>query len=447
MTITKALTDEQREEVLRLYKEAKTSEDSLEEFGGKDAQHWKKDSKMLKIMDYAWRNSGKLPGSDQRVGIEDLFKKDRDVTHKMRDSFSTDHPLLIPRVISNMAREAIEPQLVLTPLLSRITHNAGTRVVFPAWGALRASDIAEGAEYPEQSLELAGEVTAVIGKSGVAVKVTEEQIRYNQFDLLAMHVRAAGRALARHKEQKVANLILNNGTTLMDNNSAGVKSTTGRSADGSYNGTLTLDDLYFAHATMVDTGFTPNTLIMHPFAWQIFAQEGIARAFGFINGMNSLMWQTPQGQPGNASPWRMGELNQNTYTSSPQNIASTFTNVPSIFPTMYNIIISPFMHYDATNSLTDIVMCDVAELGILVVDEEVTTDQWTDVARDIEKIKFRERYGLAIQNDGKAVGLIKGVKIAKSFDFSDKISTNIDLTGLGDALTGDPDFSNDLGLD
>ncbi len=222
-------------------------------------------------------------------------------------------------------------------------------------------------------------------------------------------------------------------------------------ADATYNGTLTLDDLFWCYAKMVDSGFTPNALIMHPFAWQIFNSEAISRAFGFANGVNPLLWQTPKGSPGNANPWRMGRLNQETYVSSPENIATTFTNVPSIFPTNFRIIVSPYMNYTADAGIgntgrTDVVFCDLNELGVLVVDEEVTSEEWDDPARDIRKIKFRERYATAVLNAGKGIGLIKDVNTARSYDFSDKLNVTLpqatsDITGL---LTGNPTYMADV---
>jgi HK97 family phage major capsid protein len=402
---------------------------------------WRKDAQRLETMQNIWKNNGYVKGTNKRVTIQELVKKDKEITAQMQDNFSTDHPLLIPRVISNMAREAVEPNLVLTPLLATIQHSAGTRLVFPSWGAIHAADIGEGEEYPERSLELAGNVECIIGKSGVAIKCTAEMLRYSQFDVLNMHIRAAGRALARWKEKKVADMITTEGVTLIDNTSTSYKSTTGRDAAGAYNGTLSLDDLFYAYAQMINSGFTPNTLIMNPFAWQIFANEGIARAFGFINGMNPLMWQTAQGSPGAAPQWRAGggAMNGTTYVSSPQQLASTFTRVPSIFPTNFNIIISPYMEYDTSDATTTVALCDVNELGIMVVDEGVVTDQWEDLARDITKIKFRERYGVASMNGGKGIGLLKGIKVARSFDFSDQIS--LSLTGLTNGLTGDASYS------
>ena len=407
-------------------------------------RHLLQDQKRLEALNQAWRNNGRVPGCKERLSLKDLMEKDVAYTKTMRDNFSTDHPLLIPRVISNIAKEAIEPALVLTPLLQRVNFTAGTQVVFPAWGAITAADIPEGGEYPERSLELGGTVTATIGKSGVAVKVTEEMVRYSQFDVMGAHFRAAGRALARWKERKVVDMILQNGTYMMYGDSTtnnAVRRSTGRNAGGAYNGTLTLDDLFWCYSYMVNRGFTPNTIIMHPFGWKIFAQEGIARAFGFINGVNPLMWQAPKGSPGNAPQWRGPGLNNNTYVSSPQQLATTFTNVPSIFPTNFNIIVTPFMPFtgDVTGaaSYTTIVFCDVNELGVLVVDEDVKTEEWNDPARDIMKVKFRERYGLALMNEGRAVGILENIVLARSFDFADNIVLSFGTGDLANQLTGD----------
>ena len=432
-------TEDQKKVAVALYKKLKDEVDSevskrVGSFKGEDefidaSEDTKislKDRKRLEQMTKLWKNNGFVDGAKERIKMEDLFRKDIELTSQMRDNFSTDHPLLLPRTISTIAREAIEPNLVLTGLLQRISFSSGTRIVFPSWGgAMQAADLAEGEEYPEGSMELAGQVEATIGKSGIALKVTEETIRYSLYDVVSMQVRAAGRAMARLKEKKAADLITADyGTTVIDNTSAAYRSSTGRDAAGAYNGTLTLDDLFAAYAIMTERGFTPNTLIMHPFAWQIFAQEGIARAFGFHNGLSPLMWQMPQGQPGNSPGWRAGGLNQNTYVSQPQQLATTFTNVPSPFPTTFRIVVSPYMPYSATTLRTDIVLCDSNELGLLVVDEELTTDEWTDPARDIKKIKMRERYGLAVMNDGRGIGLMKGIRVGKSFDFADKIFIN-----------------------
>lgn len=455
--ISKAFDAEQTEVILGLHKEIDSraevkAKEILSGMGLKEEdlslskrdKNLVADNKRLDGLMKAWKNNGYVDGCKDRLSVADMLQKDLTFTKQMRDAFSTDHPLLVPRVVSNIAREAIEPNLVLTPLLSRINYQAGTQVVFPSWGAIAAADIAEGAEYPERSLELSGTVTCTIGKSGVALKITEEMVRYSQFDIMSMHIRAAGRAMARWKEQKVANLIIDNGSVIMyGTNSSGAttRRSTGRDGRGAWNGTLTLDDLFYCYATMVNAGFTPNTLIMHPFAWKIFAQEGIARAFGFINGMNPLMWQTAKGSVGSAPSWRGPQLNNSTYVSSPQQLATTFTNVPSIFPTNFNIIVSPYMPFTGTGtdntSYTSIVFCDINELGVLVADEELRTEEWNDPSKDIMKIKFRERYGLAVMNEGRGIGILENIVIARSYDFSDKIALSFGTGDLTNFITGD----------
>ena len=398
--------------------------------GSKSDRLWTKDSQKLDNAVKLWKNDGSLSGIREKVSFEELVKLDSEHTKEMRDNFSSDHPLLIPRVISEVVKEAIEPNVVLTPLLQRINYSHGTQLTFPAMGAIAAADIPEGGEYPERSLDFAGQVVATIGKSGVAVKFTDEMIRYSMYDVMSMNLRAAGRSLIRWKEQKVADAIASGAggvNTIIDNDIVHFPSTSGRNGNGVYNGTLTLDDIFHAYATMIDRGFTPNTMIMHPFAWQIFADEAIARAFGFINGL--AMWQQLQGQPGTA-PSQSGPspLLGQSQPDDPGQLATTFTNVPSQFPAAFNIIVSPYMPYNSTTNKTDLIFCDRNELGILVVDEDVVTEEFDDPARDIRKVKLRERYGLATLNNGAGMGVIAGVQVGKrAFDFNRNVSVTYDI--------------------
>ena len=372
-----------------------------------------------------WRNNGYDPDDPEvRFSYKDLAKADAlkkaafdkgeiDEAEFLDTQFSTDQPLLLPKVVSQVVREAIEPRIVLQDLLQRISFQNGQQITFPAISAMRAGDVDEGAEYPTGRLEFAGQVTATLGKSGIGIMMTEEMIRYSMFDVMTMHLRAAGRALIRHKEGKVSDLIAAQGTDMFDNAAVGGTRTTGRGLDGNFNGTLNVEDIFDAYADLADNGFVANTLIMHPFGWLIFAKDQQLRNLGFIQ--NGPMFQNFQGPVGNAPQWNLGGLNQETQVSDPGAIAGTYSNVPNAFPTGLRIITSPFVPFDASANTTDIWMCDVNELGILVEDEAVTTDEWTDSARDIHHVKLRERYGLALLNNGQAVRQFKSVYIGKNY--------------------------------
>ena len=367
-----------------------------------------------------WANNGFENVADQY----DATKKDQKIGFKeLCDALSTpDASILIGKVVSNIVKEAIEPLLIGSSLLHTIRFSAGQQITFPAAGAFTAEDIPEGGEYPERKLEVAGTVTAFIGKSGVKVRITDEMLRYSQYDVMSMHIRAAGRALARHKETKIFNMINNEGIVVFDNNVA-TQQTSGRSSSGTGNGTITLDDLLVMYAKIVSKGFVPNAILMSPLGWLLFARDPILRAFGFANG--GPMFGPMQGQPGLAKSWYQGGVNVGPTAGAPYT-ATTYTSVPNMFPSPLRVIVSPFLPYTAgtlglggTPATTNIIMADTNELGIIVIDEDVTNEEWDDPNRDIRTIKFRERYGLGILNQGYAIAIAKNINIARSYDLDD----------------------------
>ncbi len=349
-------------------------------------------------------------------------------------------PLLFPKVISNIVKEAVEPLLVGTSLLQRINYSYGQTITFPAVGALVASDIAEGQEYPERSLSMGGAtVTASIGKSGVAVKVTDEMIRYSQFDVIGMHLRAAGRALARHKEVKIFNFIRSMGVTVFDNVSPTTSMkgvTTGRSMDGTPNGSVTMDDVFDTFAQVMVQGFMPNTLLMHPLTWVMFVKDPTLRAFALASG-GGTFFANWTGSPNQQTPWAnssqgglgigvgqnitAGPSGANLGTAAsgaaatgllsyPQTMNSAPV-LPGYLGMSMRIIVSPFVPFDPRKKLTDIYMFDSNELGVLIVDEDITTEEFDDPKVDIRKIKLRERYGIGILNEGQGIAVMRNVHV------------------------------------
>ncbi|MGD9382045.1 MAG: hypothetical protein PVI03_06335 [Candidatus Thorarchaeota archaeon] len=387
--------------------------------------------KDLTTYEFVWRNNGQtLEEGDQRV--------------EMKDAISVPNAaMFLPKVVSNIVKEAAEPLLVGTSLLQRIEYHAGQTITFPAVGALVAADIAEGQEYPERQLQMGGAtVTATIGKSGVAVKVTDEMIKYSQYDVIGMHLRAAGRALARHKEQKIFNYINSMGVVCFDNvtpaNSLfGV--THGRGLDGSANGSVVMDDIFDAFGQIIAQGWMPDTLLMHPLTWIMWVKDPVLRAFALAAG-GGTFFASWRGNPAGRAPWdnsSQGGLGyspgqnidpaSDPLTAYSQNINSAPV-LPSYFPIPFRIIVSPFVPYNPVTKLTDIMIFDSANLGALIVDEEPMTEEFDDPARDIRKIKIRERYAVAILNEGQAIGTLKNVYVRPNHVVL-PARTTIDISG------------------
>jgi hypothetical protein len=383
-----------------------------------------KDSNELR---YMWDHDGVLPEDPgQRIELHDVLA-------------TSNASIFFPQVVENIIKEAAEPYLIGTSLLNRINYKAGQQITFPAVGALDAADIAEGEEYPERTIQMGGgTVTAKVGKSGLAVKLTEEMIRYSQWDIIGLHIRAAGRAMARHKEKKIFSMIQAFGFTVFDNanpeNSAfGV--THGRNMQGQPNGSVVIDDIFDAYAQVLTQGYTPNTLLMHPLTWVMFVKDPVLRAFALANG-GGVFFAAWKGNPSGRAPWDNSSQGSQGFSpgqkitpaTTPNGTAAphgetgsstlaypqTLTSAPQL-PAYANlplmIIVSPFVPFDARSRLTDIYMFDRNELGALIVDEELTTGEWDDPARDIKKIKVRERYALAIFAEGMSIGKISNVKV------------------------------------
>lgn len=409
-----------------------------------------------------WRNNGWLDRNHDPIQIERHKRDERRIkVHQLIDAINTsareakevlgkdkslladfqqptDASILLPQVITTVVREAVEPLMVLTSMMRRIQFS-GEAITFPAVGAFTAEDMAPTQEYPERALEFGGQVVAKIGKVGVAVRFTDEMLRYSLWDVMTMHLQAAGRAMARHKEKKAANLITSEGTAIFDN-SGGASTrgfTTGRDANGDGNGSLSLQDLFQMFADLLNAGFVPNTLLMNPMGWLIFAQNETLRSFGFANG--GPLWGAIQGMPGVAPAFggnggvNLYKANAPAVNNSPAAMpnATLMSPVPSLFPAPLSIVVSPFIGFDQANQATDIIMCDRNELGVLIEDEPLVTEQFDDPSRDMTKVKMRERYAFALDNEGHSVATALGVRIRKGYDWEDfEIQREYPATGL-----------------
>lgn len=374
-----------------------------------------------KELNFVWRNNGLLPtGEGKRIEV--------------RDALATPNAAMwLPKVFSNIVKEAAEPLLVGASLLNRVEWTGGQTVTFPAVGALDAADVAEGMAYPERTAQMGGAtVTASIAKSGLAIKFTDEMLKQSQFDVMNMHLRQAGRALARHKEKKIFNYISAMGTTVFDNlnPTASLNGVThGRGFDGSANGSCIVDDIFDCYVQNLLQGFTPDTLLMHPLSWAMFIKDPILRTIALMSG-GSTWFATASGKPSDRAPWdnssngglgvsggqnivpggNAGSATATPLTGYPQTLTSA-PQLPSYFPFPFRIIVSPFVRFNPSTKLTDIHMFDSNELGALLVAEDITTEEWRDISVDITKVKLRERYGIGILHEGQGITVMRNIKV------------------------------------
>jgi len=213
-----------------------------------------------------------------------------------------------------------------------------------------------------------------------------------------------------------------------------------------------MDDVFDTYAQIITQGFMPNTLLMHPLTWTMFVKDAQLRAFVQANGGGS-MFATWTGNPASRAPWDAssqggrgisggqnivpGQTSSGTASPSglaasnllsyPQDLNSAPV-MPSYLNVPFRIIVSPFVPFDPRRKLTDIYMFDSNELGVLVVDEDITTEEFNDPRVDILKIKLRERYGIGILNEGQAIATMKNVHVVPN-EVALPAQATIDISG------------------
>ena len=58
---------------------------------------------------------------------------------------------------------------------------------------------------------------------------------------------------------------------------------------------------------------------------------------------------------------------------------------------------------------------DRNEVGVIAQREALTTDNWTDPEKDIRLVKCKERYGIGIMNNGRAITVARNLAVAPSY--------------------------------
>lgn len=329
--------------------------------------------KYTKMMSYA----GKVP-VEKRVQVSEALT-------------SADANILIPKVISTVVSEAAEPLTLVSGLFQKVTLNEGRSMEFIHFGAIRAFEIGEGQEYPNQALDLAqggiGSVDVKVKKYGLKIAITDEMISDSQWDVIGLHLRAAGRALAAKKEENCFTEFKKAGHVVFDADMFAKGQDgypTGRGFDGNLNGTLAAEDIIDMAVSIMSAGFTPTTIIMHPLCWSLFAKNAALEGTSI-------------------AAFGQGSSNFDPRTFNTSNALGL------------EVIFSPFVPFDQANKKFDFFLLDKNNVGVMLVKDEISTEQFDDPSRDIQSLKMKERYGVGVLNGGQAIAVAKNIKFAKTF--------------------------------
>lgn len=331
---------------------------------------------------------------------------------------STDTVKLIPKVIEGKLREAAEPEYLGTRFFQTVKVDEGNSAVYviPVVGEVTAYEIGEGTRYKETSFDMTTLENATleirVKKIGVRVSITEEAIADSSWDILGINVRKMGRAMARFKEEMIFNNFSTHGHTVFDNaqrTAQPAAGTTGLGKDGQYNDTLSVEDFLDLTLALMGNGYNPTDVIMHPLTWVVFARNsmiGNGLTFGALGGNNVHPNGGIQGTPA-----AFGMAN----SGDGQKLIMTPDQVQNRLPVPMVINFSPWVKFDKLTKRFDMYVLDKSEVGIIAQKEGLTTGNWTDPEKDIRNLKAKERYGIGILNNGRAITVAKNIAVAPSY--------------------------------
>jgi hypothetical protein len=309
-----------------------------------------------------------------------------------------DASILIPRVVTGMMREAAEPIMIGSQLLQTVRLTEGRSIEFPSIGAMRAHDIGETQSYLEETVDFQLHRTqeVKVGKSGMVVRVTDEMINDSQWDVIGILVRKAGEAMARLKEEKIFIQFSKHGHIVFDNDirqkypEAG---TNGYDIDGHMNNTMSTEDMIDMFIAVMTNGYQPSDLIMHPLTWSVFFKNELIESLSYA---------------------ALGGSQITNLQISPESVQGRI-------PFSININFTPFAPFNFETKKFDMYVVDKSNIGILLVKDPLSTEQFDDPMRDIQTIKVKERYGIGVLNEGKAVAAARNLAFAKSFPTPERI--------------------------
>lgn len=331
---------------------------------------------------------------------------------------STDAVKLIPKVIEGKLREAAEPEYLGTKFFQTVRVDGGNSAVYviPIVGEVIAYEVNEAGRYNESNPEFGtlenSTLEIRVKKIGVKVSITEEAISDSSWDILGINVRKMGRAMARYKEEMIFNNFSTHGHVVFDNNlrpTIKEAGTTGLGKDGQYNDTLSVEDFLDMTLALMGNGFNPTDVIMHPLTWVVFARNsmiGNGLSFGALGGNNVHPNGGIQGTPA-----AFGMAN----SGDGQKLIMTPDQVQNRLPVPMQVNFSPWVHFDKINKRFDMYCLDRSEVGVIAQREALSTDNWTDPERDIRNLKCKERYGIGMLNNGKAVTVARNIAVAPSY--------------------------------
>ena len=338
----------------------------------------------------------------------------------VKDSLSIpNNGVLIKRAIEELIIAPSMPDLIGEQLI-RTTYmlNSPSSISFRTLGAVTAVDfeIAEGAEYPEVGVGMAGSssMQLTFAKFGCKFKISEELLQQSNWNLIGYQVQQVVNAMRRFRDRKIFEVLFMRGTVVFDNlnpNASLIGRTSGRDSTGAGNGSLTNEDLIDMYATVTRKGYTPTVILCHPLHWAVFAKDPVIRESGMLKGDLGQWIKKSYNDPESKAPDNlMSDISRSSTQINPKDAHLLPTNNP-LASSGLSIVTSPLVYIDDVQRVGDIIMLDPNNSAMLAIGEMLNITEWDEERNDMKVIKFKERWALSVVDNGEGIAVARGISL------------------------------------
>lgn len=338
----------------------------------------------------------------------------------VRDSLNVpNNGLLIKRAIEELIIAPSMPDLIGEQLI-RTTYmlNSPTNISFRTLGAVTAVDfeIAEGAEYPEVGVGMAGSssMQLTFAKFGCKFKISEELLQQSNWNLIGYQVQQVVNAMRRFRDRKIFEVLFMRGTVVFDNlnpNASLIGRTSGRDATGAGNGSLTNEDLIDMYATVTRKGYTPTVILCHPLHWAVFAKDPVIRESGMLKGDLGQWIKKTYNDPEVKAPDNLMSDISRSSNGLPKEQSHLLPTYNPLASSGLSIVTSPLVYIDDTQRVGDIIMLDPNNSAMLAIGEMLNITEWDEERNDMKVIKFKERWALSVVDNGEGIAVARGISL------------------------------------
>ena len=390
-------------------------------------------------------------GLDLKNGGEVTLEGINDSIQKIaaKDQGTNWNTNILSRVVVTRAIQNVkEPDSIFANFSETLNKEPHETIVQPIFGAAGgARDVGEMEEYPIISIDATAEKISSTGKSGIAVEISRETQRKSTLNLLALFLKAAKVALARHKDNKAFMTLENAGTVGLDSIEPGIYGKpTGRSKSGAENGTISITDIYKIIIKKTAEGINLDTLLLSPSAYLSFILD--PKLKNFIEKNGGVVFATPNGTIGaNRSLTRSLLATRGTGES---NRVDTDINRGGMTNMPLKIIVTPYVNsytegdplikgrnkgtvsfYKDVNGnkikcqdemATDMILIDSSRALYYVKESDIMSETIQRSIIQTTRFQFSEYYDFLVKEQGRGVVNIKNINVTEDVeDWASKI--------------------------